>query len=195
MHGHVLTQTLLSGPGGPWLACLPLLVFCGLLRPLVRCARLLEEPRRAPRWSRQPPCSLDGDNPGESGIRLTPIELALIAELNLEQARSHEEVASDPDRAAETRLAAARAASEWRARATLFHQQAQRQSAEPVVPRQPAALARSGACYVGPERRRHTRRSQSRRVAAASGELERRERQDAGDRRRGDRRRPQLASR
>ncbi len=195
MHAHVLTQTLLSGSGGTWLACLPLLVFCGLLRPMVRCARLFEESRRAAGWSREPRRSEDRDRPGESEVRLTPIELALVAELNLEQARAHDEVANDPDRTPETRLAAARAASEWRTRASLFQQQAQRQSAEPIAPLHPASHARSGVRYAGPERRRHTRRRQSARVMAASGELERRDRRDAGDRRRGDRRRPQLAPR
>lgn len=191
MPGHALAQMFLSGAGVAFLACLPVLIFCGLLRPLRRSGGVLEQTRPDEHGS---PPSDGGDRPEGSAISLNSIELALIAELNLEQARGYEAVANDPETRPETRLASAQAASQWRARASLFQLQAQRQSAQPLVPAHPAAHDGLSIVYAGPERRKATRRTQTRRAAAAARALERRNRPAIGDRRRRDRRGPELAA-
>lgn len=195
MYGDALAQTILSVPGGPFVACLPLLIFCGLLRPVQRGVRLVEEGRLAGRGSHGPPSRSDatGRRVG-SAISLNSIELALIAELNREQARDHDAVANDPRTRPEKRLAAARAASQWRARASVFQVQAQRQSAQPIVPDYQTMDDGLGVVYAGPERRQRTRRTRKRRATAAPRGLERHNRQAIGNRRRGDRRRSELAS-
>jgi hypothetical protein len=183
---------LVSGAGGALVACLPIVIFCGLLRPLRRSWGSLAPTRRA---EHKPPPSERGDRLEGSAISLNSIELALIAELNLEQARGHEAVANDPETRPERRRAAAQAASEWRARASLFQLQAQRQSAQPLVPGGDAVHRGLGFVYAGPERRQRTRRTWTRRAAAVPRWRERRNGHAAGDRRRGDRRRPELARR
>ena len=180
----------LSGAGVTLLACLPVLIFCGLLRPLRRSGGVLEQTRPDEHGS---PPSEGGDRPEGSAISLNSIELALIAELNLEQARAHDAVANDPDTRTETRLAAARAAGQWRVRASLLQRQAQRQSSQPMLSGYETMRDGLSVVYTGPERREWTRRTRTRRATAMPPGPERREPDAPGDRRRGDRRCPQLA--
>jgi hypothetical protein len=117
---------------------------------------------------------------------LNAIELALIAELSLEQARAHDEVANDPVVAPETRARAAQAAAAWRERGRSFQWQAQQLTAQPITP---DGLSPS-PIYTGPERRRGMRRTQTRRTdsAAESGSGGHRDRRFGSDRRQSDRR-------
>ncbi len=189
MDGQVLGQMIVSGVGGALVACLPVLIFCGLLRPLRRGGGALELMRRP---EHKPPPSGAGDRPAGPTLSLNAIELALIAELNLEQARGHEAVAHNPETCPEKRRAAAEAARQWRARASLFQLQAQRQSTQPIVPAHESTHRGLGFVYAGQERRKRSRRTWTRRAMAVSRGLERRNRHAVGDRRRGDRRRREL---
>jgi hypothetical protein len=196
MHGHAIAHTVLAVAGGPFVACAPLLIFCGLLAPLGRGARPFDEVRRTAWWRAEPRRRRAGNMwQVDSPLGLNSIELALIAELNLERARAHEEVANDPDTRHETRAAAAQEAREWRARAAVFQMEAQRQSAQPIVPGVQASDGALEPAYTGPDRRKQARRRQTRRMTAMSWARDRRDRHAAGDRRRGDRRRLELAPR
>lgn len=190
MSADALAQTVFSDGGAAFAACFVLLVFSGLLRPLRRSIPTIASgPGPA-----KPPPDLTPDRVGTWPISLSSIELALIAELSLEQAREHETVASDASRRHESRQAASAAAAAWRERARILQLEAARRSGQPMLPGWPAAAMAS--TYTGPERRRHSRRSETRRgrpVAPtdAPGSPDRR---TGPERRRHDRRRPQLAS-
>jgi hypothetical protein len=192
---YALAQAPLSGAVGRSAVYGALLIFSGLLGPLGPRARGLAKMRRADRLRREPPPKARGDRPESPATSLNAIELALIAELNLEQARAHDEVANDAARRPEVRLAAEAYATAWRERAGLFQLEAQRRGGHPTVPR-PPALVRDHT-YGGPERRRQMRRRQTRRDGGEGAP----ERLVRGDRRRGserrghDRRCPELAAR
>jgi hypothetical protein len=201
MLSHALAHTILLGAAGPWAVCWALLIFSGLLGPLEPKARAQRELRDAVRSSDEPPPKPRGDRsarenrPEPSAMRLNAIELALIAELNLERARDHDAVANDAARLPEVRQAAAAAATAWRDRARLFELEAGRRSAHPMAPGESAPVM--DFTYTGPERRRQMRRRETRR---GDGEPVA-ERPDLGDRRtaperrRHDRRRRELAVR
>lgn len=91
-------------------------------------------------------------------MKLSSIELALIAELNLEMARAYEEVARDDRERLESRSAADRRQYLLRERARMLRLEARRASAEPPL----AMWLEVG--YAGPERRRAERRTGERRV-------------------------------
>jgi hypothetical protein len=119
-------------------------------------------------------------------MKLSSIELALLAELNLEMARAYDAVAEDDCQPPDVVRVAQRRRSELRARARMFRSVARRVGAEPALIAQPEKEN-----YTGPERRRAERRIGERRVRerrthAPSGGSERR---INPDRRRGERRR------
>jgi hypothetical protein len=129
-------------------------------------------------------------------VNLTPIELALMAELNLELARGHEEVAEDPAQPPESRRVAREKAAALRERARRFQAQADRVSAEPATAC-PASTPEPDSAYTGPERRQGARRTSTRRgdpqaVLDSLGAVDRR---TGVDRRRRERRRRALALR
>lgn len=177
MHGHGLVPTIVLGRDGAGLmAWFALLAFCGLLRPLQRSSRV--EARRRPRR----------EDAAQPTIKLNAIELGLLAELSLEQARAQEEVVDDEAAPPETRRKAAATAMAWRERAHVFQSHARRQGAVPFVPAVHA--------YTGRERRRTTRRREMRRtVPRVSVGRQRDDRGTVPDRRIGDRRHPELAPR
>jgi len=177
MHGYGLVPTiLLSRDGAGLVAWFVLLAFCGLLRPPQRKGRV-EAQKRALREDAAAPT-----------VKLNAIELGLLAELSLEQARAHDEVATDEDARPDSRRESEAIAMEWRERARVFQAYARRQGSAPFVP------AAQG--YAGPERRRKTRRRDMRRVVPrASVSREWGDRRTVTDRRSADRRRPELARR
>jgi hypothetical protein len=200
MLSHALAHTILPGAAGPWAVCWALLIFCGLLGPVEPKGRAQRELRGAVRSSDESPPKPRGDRsagedrPEPSAISLNAIELALIAELNLERARDHDAVANDAARLPEVRQAAAAAATAWRERARLFELEAGRRSAHPMAPGESGPVI--DFTYAGPERRRQMRRRQTRRGDwEASGRRDRRDRRAGPERRRGDRRRPEFAAR
>jgi hypothetical protein len=200
MLGHALAHTIRLGAAGSWAICSALLIFSGLLGPLKPKTRAQREIRRAVRSSDEPPPKARADTGARddrseaSPITLNAIELALIAELNLERAHDHDAVANDAARLPEVRQAAAAAATAWRDRARLFELEAGRQSAHSMAPGESAPFI--DFSYAGPERRRQMRRREARRGGGpASEHRDRRERRAEPERRRRDRRRPNLAAR
>ena len=126
---------------------------------------------------------------------LSPLELALLAELNLELARAHEQVADDEAGRDEAREAARRSAAALRERARSLTLQAQARNAEPTIPGCPPITAPYHP-YPGPERRKEARRALARRddKPAIDGRLRAADRRTGDDRRRTDRRGRALAS-
>jgi hypothetical protein len=195
MYGYALVQTILSGGDGTLAACVALLVFSGLLRPFEPSARALGKRRRTARRSHEAPPKATGDRSADLAMSLNAIELALLAELSLEQASAHDGVANHADQRPEIQLAAAEAATAWRERARQFQLEARRRSGHPIIPGRPAQVTSS--TYTGPERRRQMRRRHARR-GGPEAELEaqdRRNRRTVPERRRRDRRRRELAPR
>jgi hypothetical protein len=193
MLGHALAHATLLGTTGSLAAYGALMIFSGLLGPLEPKARRLGEFRRPVRSSPEPPPKSREDQPKAPAMSLNAIELALIAELNLERARDHDAVANDAARLPEIRHAAAAAATAWRERARLFRLEAGRRSGHPMVPGDSAPVM--DFTYTGPERRRQLRRRQARRGVGqvASESRDRYDRRAGSERRRLDRRRPDLA--
>ena len=199
MLGHALAHTILLGAAGSWAVCCALLIFSGLLGPFERKARGLAGIQRAVGSSDEPPPkagrepSAREDRPEASAMSLNAIELALIAELNLERARDHDAVANDAARLPEVKRAAATAATAWRERARVFQLEAGRRSGHSMAPGESAPVM--DFTYTGPERRQQMRRRQTRRYEAEAASEHRRDRRAGPERRRGDRRRPELAPR
>ena len=195
MLGDALAHLSLPSADGSLAAYGALLIFSGLLGPLEPKARALGSIRRAGRSGNRPQPSARGDRLEDVAMSLNPIELALIAELNLERARDHDAVANDAAQPLEVRRGAAAAATAWRERARRFQLEAGRQSGHPMVPGQSAPVR--DLTYTGPERRRQMRRRETRRGdgEAASERAVLHDRRAEPERRRGDRRRPELASR
>jgi hypothetical protein len=131
-----------------------------------------------------------------SPVRLNAVELGLVSELSLEMAQAEEAVANDPAQRPETRMVASELATAWRARAARFQLEAQRLGANPLIPGEPLVYATSPV-YTGPERRKQTRRTRTRRTGPtpACDGLVGGDRRIRPDRRQRDRRRPELASR
>jgi hypothetical protein len=104
-------------------------------------------------------------------MNLNSIEMAVVAEVDLEMARTYEEVAGDATQRPETRRAAREAASGWRERARLNQLEARHRSAEPIVPTE--QTLDPGRPYSGPDRRKEERRKGERRRigSAVSGHL------------------------
>jgi hypothetical protein len=127
-------------------------------------------------------------------MNLNSIEMAVVAEVDLEMARGYEEVVRDTTRTAETRWAAQEAASRWRERARLYSLEARRRAAEPLLPGERSA-SQADRLYFGPEQREQERRVGERRgngsaAAGYPGVLPfGRDRRINPDRRQGDRRR------
>jgi hypothetical protein len=183
MHGHALDAFVF-------------LVFCGLLRPLEGRIRALVRRPPPAHAGVEPPRDASPDPSTALPTSLNSIELALIAEYNLEMARANEAVADDATKRLETRRRASKVATAWRRRAQLFQLQAWRQSAQPILPGEQSIRA-PGRVYTGPERRWRMRRTQTRRTGSASvcaghGPGDRRA---GAERRRRDRRHPELAPR
>lgn len=130
----------------------------------------------------------------DSAFSLTAIELALVAELNLEIARGHDEVANDANQPAQTRRAALAKATALRERAESLHLDARRLSAQPMM--YAPSMQKPVAPRTTPERRTHERRTRSRRREGESaiGPPGGRERRTLPDRRKRERRRGPVAA-
>ena len=200
MLGHGLAGAVQLGGGGAGVVVgFALVAFSGLLRPIGRRARV-GPPGRAREKDAATPTATPT-------IRLNEIELGLLAELSLEQARAHEELIGDPSLRPETRRRAAVSALAWRDRARAFQLHARGKGAAPIVSSDHATIISSDRAtivrgdysshvYTGPERRRQMRRRESRRGdAQGSGGVERADRRSGHERRQGDRRGPELAPR
>lgn len=181
MHSHALV------------ACV-LLALSGLLEPLeCRVRALVCRARWAP-VAVEPPSDASPDQASAISMSLNAIELALIAEHSLEMARGNQAVADDATTPPETRQNAADVAAAWRQRAELFLMEARRQSASPIVPAVRPIHA-SGSAYGGPERRRQMRRTRPRRTDQGATGDGRGDRRARPERRRRDRRCPELLPR
>jgi hypothetical protein len=90
-------------------------------------------------------------------IRLSSIELALLAELNLQMAHAYDEEAEDPRNPLEARQRARDRGSRLRDRSRMFQQEARR------VGHEGALTVERERVYAGPERRRDDRRTSDRR--------------------------------
>jgi hypothetical protein len=162
---------------------------------------VLSPVRRLVEWIgliRQPGDATEREDQRESGARprsenyaafsLSAIELAVVAELNLEIARAHDELAADASQRVETRRAAHAKATAIRARAELLHLEARLLSTQPML----YAPSRQEPASAGtwPERRSYERRTQSRRRdgESAAGAPGGRERRTLPDRRQRERR-------
>jgi len=183
MHGHALEAFVF-------------LICCGALEPLLWRARALVRRSALGHAAAEPPHDAPPDPSIPVSMNLNSIELALIAEYNLEMARANQAVADDASKQLDTRRRASEVATAWRRRAELFQLHASRRSGHPILPGKESSRARGGA-YAGPERRRGMRRTQTRRtgsalVAAARGVDDRRA---GAERRRSDRRHPEPAPR
>lgn len=180
MHGHALVA-------------LVLLALSGLLRPLDwRVRAFVDRARRVPATVESRP-DASPDQASAAGLSLTAIELALVAEHSLEMARANQAVADDATTGPETRRNASDVAAAWRQRAELFLMEAQRRSADPIVPGV-EPVRDNGSAYTGSERRRRMRRAHPRRTAQASAGNGH-ERRAGRERRRRERRCPQPAPR
>jgi hypothetical protein len=128
-------------------------------------------------------------DPTVAAMKLTSIELAVVAELNLEIASGYDEVAEDPKQQSQTRRRARDSAFRRRLRARLLHLEAQRLGAQPTLSDEQLPHEQ-GPPYSGPERRKYERRSGERRgrlaAPSTSGDVDRRVNRD---RRRAERRR------
>lgn len=117
-------------------------------------------------------------------MKLSSIELALLAELNLQMAHAYDEAADNGDNSIEARRDARERGSQLRERARRFQDEAQRSSDEAALTTAPGAL------YAGPERRRGDRRTNERRRYGPPDHLPTgHDRRINSDRRRAERRR------
>jgi hypothetical protein len=127
-----------------------------------------------------------------AAIKLGSVELAVVAELNLELARAYDEVADDAKQQSETRRQARAGAFRRRVRAGLLRLEAQRLRARASLPDDPLTHEPNSP-YSGSERRKHERRSGERRGhPAALATPHGADRRANRDRRRHDRRRTSL---
>jgi hypothetical protein len=206
MPDHVISHALLVPLGHQVLvrltACLALLMFSGLLSADPHIGLAIRETcvrwRRRMSLIRKPPGVTDRRDQRESGqpprsektavFGLSAIELAVLAELNLEIARSHDELFDDASLRVETRRAAHASATALRERAESFHLQARRLSTQPML--YAPSMQKPASSCTAPERRTHERRTASRRrdAASAPGRPGGPERRTLPDRRRNDRR-------
>jgi hypothetical protein len=148
---------------------------------------------RAHTGSPRTPAPLAPDR-GAAAVELGSVELAVVAELNLELARAYDEVADDATQGSETRRQARARAFRRRVRAGLLHIEAQRVRARASVS-DGLLTHESNSPYSGPERRKQERRFGERRGhSAAPATPPGADRRADRDRRRHDRRRPSLVS-
>jgi hypothetical protein len=96
-----------------------------------------------------------------SEVQLSSLELALVAEFNLEMAAAYDGVADDTTAQPAAREAAREAAGRRRERAGLFQLEAERASTSCAAVAEPPSQEQRP--YVGPERRRGQRRTSERR--------------------------------
>jgi hypothetical protein len=127
-----------------------------------------------------------------AAVELGAIELALLAELNLEMARAYEEVVEDAPQRIDSGGTERARAEERRERARLLQNEARRVAAQSPG-RDLHSTPPRGSVYVGPERRTRVRRTHERRAHAilVPGQLDS-DRRAVRDRRRRERRQPQL---
>jgi hypothetical protein len=186
---------------GHGLALLTALLLSGLLSTRPVGGEILGRGRRRGRARAdgrstlgEPTLGAAADGPSASTVRLNSIELSLLAELSLEMARGEDAVANDAGQPPEIRRVAEELAAAWRERAQRLQLEARQQGADPILPDEHSLQATAPA-YTGPERRKRLRRTQARRTGptVAPGELARADRRIHPDRRRHDRRRPDLA--
>lgn len=214
MQHHVTNHALLGRLGhqvpGGLTAFLALLVFSGLLtgdphigllpistairgycvrwRRLVRWISLIRQPRGATERRDRREISEQPRSETNAAGGLSAIELAVLAELNFELARAHDELAADASQRAQTRRAAHAKAEAIRERGAAFHLDAHRLSRQPML--SAPLMPRPASPPAEPERRTHERRTRSRRrdagpaVSAPGG----RERRTQPDRRKRERR-------
>jgi hypothetical protein len=102
-------------------------------------------------------------------LQLSSLELALVADFNLEMAAAYDEVAEDPTVRPKTRAAAREAAIGRRERAQLFQAEAHCLGRQPMSMPEQLTPTRPGH-YAGPERRRQERRIRERRAGWRSPE-------------------------
>jgi hypothetical protein len=128
-----------------------------------------------------------------AAVELSSIELAVLAELNLEMARGYDEVVEDAAERLETGRIARALAAERRERARLLHNEARRVAAQ-ATSRDPGSTPPRRSVYIGPERRKRARRTHERRSDAppATAHLGGSDRRTIPDRRGRERRQPQL---
>jgi hypothetical protein len=168
-----------------------------MVRLIARTSRRLAKLKRLSLFKRPlPPSNTPRSTPITSHpsrstfalLRLSPLELALLAALNLEMASEYDEVAADARERASTRRTARTSCDERRARAARFHAAAGRFSLLLLVSRhQGGQHLRS--VYLGPERRAKTRRhGERRRTASAVRPSSSFDRRATADRRRTERR-------
>lgn len=129
-----------------------------------------------------------------AAVELSSIELALLAELNLEMARAHEQVVEDSAQRLDTRRTAGALAAERRERARLLQKAAQTAAAAaPASSCDEKSTHERRSVYVGPERRtRARRRKEPRARAAGDRHVLASDRRAIPDRRRRERRQPHL---
>jgi len=128
--------------------------------------------------------------PCRTEVPLSPIELALVAQLNLEMAAAYEEVADDRTARRDARQAAQESAGRWRERARQLQAQAHRAGSRPTVAAQ-ELIEEQPQPYGEPERRTRERRTRDRRqpVRSPREALAHAERRTRRDRRQRERRR------
>lgn len=132
--------------------------------------------------------------PSVAAIELGSIELAVVAELNLEIASAYDEVAADATQQPETRRRAREGAIRRRLRAGLLHLESERLLAQPSLPEE-RSTRETELPYVGQERRKYERRAGERRAQyAARDSSGGGDRRGDRDRRRDERRRQSLRS-
>jgi hypothetical protein len=211
---HVTSRALLGPLGhqvpGGLTAFLALLVFSGLLtgdphiglapistairgscvrwRRLVRWIGLIRQPRDATERRDRREIGEQPRSENKATGSLSAIELAVLAELNFELARAHDELADDASQRAQTRRAAHATAEAIRERGAAFHLDAQRLSRRPML--SVPSMPKPASPRTEPERRTHERRTRSRRGdgGSAAGAPGGRERRTLPDRRKRDRR-------
>ncbi len=158
---------LSAGPGiglSPvWSA---LRAYCGRWRSLLQRMTLIRQARQDARRRERRASGEQHHADYTAGISLSPIELALIAELNLEIARAHDKVADAVSASVETRRAALTAATALRERAGAFHREARCISTESIL--NTASRRETASASTGPDRRRQGRRTEARRRESAS---------------------------
>jgi hypothetical protein len=127
-------------------------------------------------------------------MKLSSIELALVAELNLEMARAYDEVADDLTQDPVTRRVARKLGSGYRERARSLQLEARCLGAEPSIAIEPLISERSRA-YTGPDRRHGERRVSERRsttqAVVPGAKISINDRRIHPDRRQRERRRPE----
>ena len=108
--------------------------------------------------------------PPSAPLRLSSLELGLVAQFNREMADAYDEVGDDPDVGGHTRAAARESALLHRARAEAFDSEAQRLGACRSIVADPR-LEEATWSYAGPERRERERRVSRRRDPWATPSL------------------------